>query len=142
MGDIGGKCRDSSIPVLDQPQVDEDAFPGRRVADVDVAQQPPKAVAVADITDELDILASNEPLVRLARLGAKALDRGVWPDGLGRIHADVAQPLDLAADLDHDRVAVDDPLDTSHLAGYARPGHGSRRRPPARSSRLGGARAQ
>ena len=89
-------------PLADELGVDEP------LADVDVGEQPPVAVAAFGVEDQAHGLAGDQTRVLPTRLGAEALDRLARRHRFGRVDADVANVLDLAAGANLDRVAVDD----------------------------------
>jgi hypothetical protein len=73
----------------------------------DVAQEASESVARGDIRFQIELAPDGQKLFeKCARLGAVALGWGVWVAGLRGVDEDEAHGLDLAADVDANRVAI------------------------------------
>src|SRR5438552_1156003 len=113
VADVGRDRHDLGVAQTHQLGVDH------QVADPDIGEQTPVAVALLHVELEPDGLAFDQPAVDLGRLAAPRLLALSRVMDLGRVDADVADLLDAGADPHVDRVAVDDAHDGAfHWSGY------------------------
>jgi hypothetical protein len=94
-----------------EPATDELAV-HEQVSDAHVGQQPAEAVARLLVGRERHGPPAHEAAVLLRGRAAVALDGPVGRHGLGRVDADVPQPLAAAVEPHEDRVPVHDAQDT------------------------------
>src|SRR2546428_5697226 len=130
VADVGRDRHDLGVAQTHQLGVDH------LVADPDIGEQAPVAVALLHVELEPDGLAFDQPAVDLGRLAApRLLALGRVMD-LGGVDADVADLLDAGADPHVDRVTVDDADDgTRHWGGRRQHGHATTHRENTTPSR-------
>ena len=105
VGDVRRYRKHLAVAVVEEFEVHERPVAGAP----HVCEEPPVPIAFFDVAFEAHAGALGEHLVEVvAGLAAEALHGHPRIDRLGCIDPDQADPLGLSAEIDHDRVAVDD----------------------------------